>query len=558
MTNSTILEQRPWLKHYQHSIPAEIDVQQYNSLLEMLEESFKKYASLPAFSNMGKTMTYSEIDKLSNQFGAFLQSKGLKKGDRIAIMMPNLLQYPIALFGAFKAGLVVVNTNPLYTPREMEHQLTDAGATAIVILENFAHNLEKILLKTNIKLIITTSIGEMLPFLKRSIVNYVVRKVKKMVPAYSLPSEIKFGKALAEGSKLQLQRQTGTHDDVILLQYTGGTTGVSKGAMLTNRNMIANMLQGAAFMSPFTVEGKETMLCPLPIYHIFAFTMNVLIPMNGGFHSVLVTNPREIKTVVEAFKKYPISMMTGVNTLFNALVNNEDFKKLDFSKLKIAGAGGMALQRAVAEKWLAVTKMSISEGFGMTESSPLASINPFDETARLGTVGIPVPSTEMRIVDNEGNVLAPEEVGEIQIKGPQVMAGYYNRPSATAETIKDGWLSTGDIGAMTEDGYFRIVDRKKDMILVSGFNVYPNEIEDVVAAHPKVLEAAAIGVLNEKTGEAVKLFIVKKDESLTKEELIDYCKENLTAYKVPKLIEFRTELPKTNVGKILRKNLRES
>ncbi|NJL74828.1 MAG: AMP-binding protein, partial [Saprospiraceae bacterium] len=346
-----MLEQRPWLKHYRSSIPADIDVQQYNSLLEMLEESFKKYASLPAFSNMGKTMTYSEIDKLSNQFGAFLQSKGLKKGDRIAIMMPNLLQYPIALFGAFKAGLVVVNTNPLYTPREMEHQLTDAGATAIVILENFAHNLEKILPKTNIKLIITTSIGEMLPFLKRSIVNYVVRNVKKMVPAYSLPAEIKFGKAIADGGKLQLQRQTGTHDDVILLQYTGGTTGVSKGAMLTNRNMIANMLQGAAFMSPFTVEGKETMLCPLPIYHIFAFTMNVLIPMNGGFHSILVTNPREIKTVIDTFKKYPISMMTGVNTLFNALVNNEDFKKLDFSKLKIAGAGGMALQRVVAEKW---------------------------------------------------------------------------------------------------------------------------------------------------------------------------------------------------------------
>jgi len=558
MTNPVLLAQRPWLKYYRSTIPAEIDVNTYQSLVEMIERSFKKYAYSPAFTNMGKTFTYEEIDRHSYNFGAFLQAKGLKKGDRIAIMMPNLLQYPIALLGALRAGLIVVNTNPLYTPREMEHQFKDSGVTAIVILENFAHNLEKILPKTNIKLIISTSIGEMLPFVKRSIVNFVVRKVKKMVPPHSLPHAIAFAAALKEGGKHELKRHVASHNDVILLQYTGGTTGISKGAMLTNKNMIANMLQGEAFMSPFTEEAKETMLCPLPIYHIFAFTMNVLIPMNGGFHNVLVTNPREIKTVIEAFKKYPISMMTGVNTLFNALINQPDFQKLDFSKLKIAGAGGMALQIPVAEKWRKITNMSITEGFGMTESSPLASINPFDDTARLGTIGIPVPSTELRIVDGTGNVLPPNEIGEIQIKGPQVMAGYYNRPDATTEAIQDGWLNTGDIGLMSEDGYFSIVDRKKDMILVSGFNVYPNEIENVVVAHPKVLEAAAIGIPNEKTGEAIKLFVVKKDDSLTEEELITCCKENLTPYKVPKLIEFRTELPKSNVGKILRKDLRNN
>ncbi|MEM6699486.1 MAG: AMP-binding protein [Bacteroidota bacterium] len=552
-------EQRPWLKNYPSGIPANINADQYCSVVEMLEESFQKYKQLPAFTCMGKTFTYGEIDKLSLQFGAYLQSRGLKKGDKIALMMPNLLQYPIALFGAIRAGLIVVNTNPLYTPREMEHLFVDAEVSAIVILENFAFNLQKILGNTNINIVITTSIGELLPTVKGAITNFVVRKIKKMVPAYDIPNTVSFKEALAGGKKFKLQHPETDPNEVAFLQYTGGTTGRAKGAMLTHRNVIANMLQIKAIMSPFVNEQKETMLCPLPMYHIFAFTVNTLAPMNSGFHNILIVNPRDLKTVVKAFKDHSISLMTGVNTLYNALLNNQEFASLDLSGMKIAAAGATALQRPVAEKWQQVTGMSISEGYGMTEASPVVTSNPYDGTGRVGTIGIPIPSTDVRIVDETGTVLGPNQAGEIQVKGPQVMKGYYKRPDATADTIKEGgWLCTGDIGEMSEDGYFSIVDRKKDMILVSGFNVYPNEIEEVVAGHPKVMEAAAIGVADEKSGEVVKIFVIKKDKSLTKDELIQYCRENLTGYKVPKQVEFRSELPKSTVGKILRKDLRDA
>ncbi|MEM9887338.1 MAG: AMP-binding protein [Bacteroidota bacterium] len=551
-------EQRPWLKNYPSGVPANIDPNKYASFVEMLEESFQKYKKLPNFTCMGKTFTYAEIDKMSQQFGAYLQSRGLKKGDKVALMMPNVLQYPIALFGAIRAGLIVVNTNPLYTPREMEHQFVDSNAKAIVILENFAFNLQKIIDKTEIEVVITTSIGELLPRVKGAITNFVVRKVKRMVPAFDIPNTVSFKEALAGGKKFKLQKHAIAREDVAVLQYTGGTTGRAKGAMLTHRNLIANMLQIGAIMDPFVEESKEVVLCPLPMYHIFALTVNIFAPINKGFHGILIVNPRELKTIVSAFKSYPISMMTGVNTLYNALLNFKDFTELDVSGIKIAAAGGTALQRPVAEKWQQVTGTTISEGYGMTESSPVATSNPYDGTGRVGTIGIPVPSTDVRIVDEQGSVLGPNQVGEIQIKGPQVMKGYYNRPQATADTIKDGWLCTGDIGEMSEDGFFKIVDRKKDMILVSGFNVYPNEIEEVVAGHPKVMEAAAIGIPSEKSGEVVKIFVVKKDKSLSKDELINYCRENMTGYKVPKAVEFREELPKSTVGKILRKDLRES
>lgn len=549
---------KPWLQHYGNTIPVEVEVDQYSSVVEMLDEKFKQFSTLPAFSNLGKTLTFREVDQLSDAFGAYLQSIGLEKGDRIALMMPNTLQYPIALFGAFKAGLVVVNTNPLYTPREMEYQFTNSGAKAIVILENFAFKLQKIVQNTEIKHVITTSIGEMLPAVKKMITNFVVRNVRKMVPAYKIEGSVTLGKALALGKSAKLNKHKGTSEEVILLQYTGGTTGRAKGAMLTNRNMIANMLQVKAFMEPYVTVGKEVMLAPLPMYHIYAFTVNTMLPINTGFHSVLITNPRDLSTIVKAFKDYPISIMTGLNTLYNALANLPDFQQLDFSKLRICSAGGMALQRPVLEKWKAVTGNTICEGYGMTEASPVVSTNLYEDGKnQIGTIGIPVPSTILRVVDSDGNPLGPNEAGEIQVKGPQVMKGYYNRPEATASTVVDGWLNTGDIGEMTEDGYFKIVDRKKDMVLVSGFNVYPNEIEEVVAGHPKVNEAAVIGVPHPRTGEAVKLFIVKKETSLTKEEIISYCRENLTAYKVPKIVEFREDLPKSTVGKILRKNLRE-
>ena len=548
---------RPWLKNYPSDIPANINPDSYVSLVAVIEEAFSKYQKLPAFTCMGKTITFEELDIKSKQFAAYLHSRGLEPGDKIALMMPNLLQYPIALFGALRAKLIVVNTNPLYTPREMRHQFTDSGVKAIVIAENFAVNLEKIIGDTQINTVIVSSIGELLGFVKGAITNFMVRKVKKMVPKYNLPNTVSFKEALTQGKKFTVKETQSHPDDTILFQYTGGTTGVAKGAMLTNRNLVANMIQIRAVMLPFLEEGKEVALSPLPLYHIFAFTVNCLSLMSVGCHTVLVVNPRDLPSVMKEFKNHPITLMTGVNTLFNALLNHKDFSKLDFSHLKISVGGGMAVQRAVAEKWQKITNCPLTEGYGMTESSPVASLNPIDGSGKIGTIGIPVPSTDMRIVDDNKNPLDIDQIGEIQIKGPQVMKGYYNRPKATAETIIDGWLCTGDIGMMDKDGYFKIVDRKKDMILVSGFNVYPNEVEDVIAAHPKVLEVAAIGVPDEKSGEVVKVFIVKKDKSLTKEELSTFCKERLTGYKRPKQIEFRTELPKSPVGKILRRLLRE-
>lgn len=550
-------EHRPWLTNYPGGVPANINPDAYATVVDLFNDCFKKYQSLPAFSCMGKQLTYKQIDKMSKAFGAYLQSRGLEKGDKIALMMPNMLQYPIALLGAVRAGLIIVNTNPLYTAREMHHQFTDAGVKAIVIAENFASKLQEILPDTGIKTIITTSIGELLGFPKATIVNFVVRNLKRMVPKYEIPNAVNFSEALKQGKKFKLTEHPTSSEDVVALQYTGGTTGVSKGAMLTNRNLVSNMLQVRAYISPFLEEGKEIALCPLPLYHIFAFTVNCLVMMEQGSHSILITNPRDLSTVVGAFKSYKITLVTGVNTLFNALCNNKSFQEQDFSSLKVTVGGGMAVQRPVAEAWQRITGCVLCEGYGMTEASPVVTTNPIDGSGRIGTIGLPLPSTDVRIVDDQGNVLTTEQVGEIQVKGPQVMKGYYNRPEETNNTIKDGWLCTGDIGKMYSDGYFEIVDRKKDMILVSGFNVYPNEIEEVLAGHPKVLEAAAIGIPDSKSGEVVKVFIVKKEKSLSKDEVIAYCKTNLTGYKVPKKVEFRDELPKTNVGKILRRKLRE-
>ena len=551
-------EERPWLKNYPKGVPANIDPQAYPQLIDMAEEAFRKYAMLPAFTCMGKDLTYQQIDELSSRFGAYLQSRGLEPGDKIALMMPNLLQYPIALFGALRAGLVLVNTNPLYTPREMKHQFVDSEAKAIVIAENFAANLEKIIGETRIKTVIVTSIGEMLGPLKGALVNFVVRTVRKGVPKYNIPNTVSFREALRRGKRFSLDRIAGKPDDVIMLQYTGGTTGVSKGAMLTNQNMVANMEQIRSVMSPFLKEREENTLCPLPLYHIFAFTVNCLAMMNIGARTILVVNPRDLKSVMKEFKNFQISLVTGVNTLYNALLNHPDFSSLDFNPLKISVSGGMALQRSVAEKWQQVTGCPLCEGYGMTETAPVATVNPLDGTHRLGSIGLPVPSTEVRIIDETGNPVGPEMSGEIQVRGPQVMKGYFNRPDESAKVISpDGWLSTGDIGVMAEDGFFSIVDRKKDMILVSGFNVYPNEIEEVISTHPKVLEVAAVGKPDDKSGEVVKIYIVKKDKSLSEKEIIDFCKQNLTGYKVPKEVEFRKDLPKTNVGKILRRALRD-
>ena len=547
---------KPWLQNYPAGLPANIEPDQYPRLMDMVEESFKKYADSPAYVSMGKTLTFGDVDRLSAQFGAYLLSRGLEPGDRVAIMMPNLLQYPIALMGALRAGLVVVNTNPLYTPREMRHQFVDSGAKAIIIAENFAANLQQILGETQINTVIVASIGEMLG-LKGHIVNFVVRNIKKMVPKYAIPNTVTFQTALQQGAKFTLPPLTTGPDDTIILQYTGGTTGVSKGAMLTNRNLVANMMQIRAIMMPVLGGENNTVLCPLPLYHIFAFTVNCLAIMSVGGLNVLIVNARDLPALIKEWHKYKPTLVTGVNTLFNALLNHPDFASLDFSNLKAAVGGGMAVQRAVAERWQQVTGCQLTEGYGMTEASPVISCNPLDATMRIGTIGMPAPSTDVRIADDAGNVLPQGQVGEIQTQGPQVMKGYWQRPEATAEVIKDGWLCTGDMGLMHPDGFFQIVDRKKDMILVSGFNVYPNEIEAVVAMHPKVLEVAALGIPDEKSGEVVKVFVVKKDPSLTEAEIIEHCRTNLTGYKVPKKVEFRTELPKTNVGKILRRALRE-
>jgi long-chain acyl-CoA synthetase len=547
---------RPWSKNYPSGIPANIDPSVYPTLLDYIDNRCKLYKSKKAFSSMGVEISYKQLDKLSTDFGAYLQSRGLEPGDKIAIMMPNLLQYPIALFGAFKAGLIVVNTNPLYTPREMEHQFVDSNVKAIVILENFALNLEKILEKTQIKTIILTTVGEMLGTLKGAIVNFAVKHIKRMVPKFNLPNVVYMKDALKQGYKFKIKDFDNTPDSVIVHQYTGGTTGVSKGAMLTNKNLVANMLQIKSFMDPYLDDGDQIILAPLPLYHIFAFTVNCLACMEMGALTVLVLNPKQLETVVKEFDRYKLTGMTGVNTLYNALLNFDAFKKADWTHLKFIAAGGTALQRSVAERWTELTGQHISEGYGMTEASPVVSSNPCGKTI-LGSVGLPVPSTDVRIVDSHFAVLPFGETGEIQVKGPQVMKGYYNKPVETGHAITpDGWLNTGDLGTLDAEGYLRIVDRKKDMIIVSGFNVYPNEIEDVISHHPKVLEVAAVGIPSEKSGECVKVFIVKKDKSLTEKQILDYCKENLTGYKIPKEIEFMSELPKSNVGKILRKDLK--
>ncbi len=551
------MDARPWLQNYPKGLPANIDVDKYPNLNAFIKEALQKYSKHPAFYSMGKTLTYGEIDKMAEHLGAYLHSRGLKPGDRVAIMMPNLLQYPIALFACIRAGLIVVNTNPLYTPREMLHQFNDSGVKGIIIVENFASNLQEILDKTEIDTIILTSIGEMLGPIKGSVVNFVVRSVKRMVPKFELPNTIGFKEAIHQGKKFTIKPFEDTPDRVISHQYTGGTTGVSKGAMLTNRNLVANMLQMKACLDTMMKEGEEVTLCPLPLYHIFAFVVNCLAVMSYGSMNVLIVNARDLKSVIKELKNHKITLISGVNTLFNALLHDKEFASLDFSHLKLSVGGAMAIQRSVNDRWKEVTGRNLVEGYGMTEASPAVSVNPIDGSGRIGTIGMPIPSTELRIVDENGNPLPPGEEGEIQVRGPQVMLGYYNQPEETARVIRDGWLCTGDIGLMEEDGYFRVVDRKKDMILVSGFNVYPNEIEDVVSAHPKVLESAAIGIPSERTGERVKLFVVKKDKSLKEEELMEYCRKNLTQYKLPKEIEFRESLPKTNVGKILRRELRE-
>ena len=557
------MAERIWLKNYPKDVPHDIDTQGYSCLVDLINDTLVKFKDRPAYTSVvgssKKTLSFADIDSKSKAFGAYLQSLGLKPGDKIGLMMPNLLQYPIALFGAMRAGLIVVNTNPLYTGREIEHQFNDAGVKAVVIAENFAFELEKVIAKTQVKHVIVASIGEMFGGIKGTVINFVVRNIKKMVPKYNLPGAVKFTTALKKGNPANLKMHKTGLDEVILLQYTGGTTGVSKGAMLTNSNMLHNMFQVKAWISDADLkEGVERILTPLPLYHIFSFTVNCLCLGSFGAENILVINPRDIPALVKIIAQGQPSLITGVNTLFNALLNNEDFRKLDFSKLKVVVGGAMAIQRPVAERWRELTGITLTEGFGMTESSPVVSVNPLRGDARIGTIGMPVPSTWVRICDEDNNVLPLGQAGEIQVRGPQVMKGYYNQPEATASTITpEGWLRTGDVGIMDEDGFVKIVDRIKDMILVSGFNVYPNEIEEVLASHPKVLEAAAIGVPDEKSGEAVKVFVVKKDASLTQEEVMAHCNENLTGYKRPRVVVFRDELPKTNVGKILRRALRD-
>ena len=553
-----MMESRPWHAHYPKGVPAYIDVNQFRSVTHFIDECLAKFAGQVAFTNLGKEMTYAEVDRHSKHFAAYLQSLGLKKGDRIAIQMPNLLQYPVALFGAVRAGLIIVNTNPLYTAREMEHQFKDSGAKALVVLANFADKVEQILPHTDIQHVIITEVGDLVGGLKGAIVNFVIKRVKKMVPAYHLPKAVSFKQALAKGSKLTFKPVECSHDDVGFLQYTGGTTGVSKGATLTHGNLIANMQMLFAWMGTELQEKRETVITALPLYHIFAFTVNCLTMLKLGARNVLITNPRDFPAFVKEMSKEKFSVITGVNTLFNALVNNEDFQKLDFSNLRIAMGGGMAVQSATNEKWKALTGKPIIEGYGLSETSPVLTANPLDGTERMGYVGLPMPSTDVAIMDEEGNIMPIGERGEICGKGPQVMSGYWNRPDETAKVFHPGgWFRTGDIGIMDETGFFKIVDRIKDMILVSGFNVYPNEVEDVIAMHPGVLECAAIGVPDDKSTEAVKVFIVKKDPALTPESVKDFCRDKLTGYKMPKHIEFREELPKSNVGKIIRRHLRD-
>ena len=552
--------ERPWLENYPAGVPEQIDVGQYASVPAVLEEAFTRFRDRPAFSSFGRQLSYGQIDEMSRQFAGYLTGVlKLGKGDRIAIMMPNVLQYPIALFGALRAGLVVVNTNPMYTARELKHQLDDAGAKAIVVLDNFAGTLQHVAAETQVQHVITTGIGDLLGFPKGALINFVLKHVKKMVPAFDLPQAVRFRDALARGAAHPLQPVTLTHDDIAFLQYTGGTTGVAKGAMLTHGNMVANMLQAAAWIGTDLVKpGKEVIITALPLYHIFSLTANGLVFMRLGGLNWLITNPRDMPGFVKELRKSGFTALTGVNTLFNGLLNTPGFSELDFSKLHLTLGGGMAVQRAVAERWKKITGCTLAEAYGLTETSPAVCINPLDLKEYNGSIGLPVPSTNVAIWSEDGQPLPTGEVGELMVHGPQVMKGYWNRPDETAKVLgADGWLHTGDIAKMDANGYFYIVDRKKDMILVSGFNVYPNEVEDAVMAHPGVLEVAAVGVPDEHSGEVVKLFVVRKDPNLTEEALKQFCRENLTGYKRPKLIEFRDSLPKSNVGKILRRELRD-
>jgi len=551
--------EKPWLDSYERGVKAEIDETLYQSIPNVFRQSVEKFANQPAFQNMGKTLTYAEVGKLAQDFASYLQNVlKLPRGERVAIMLPNLLQYPIALFGILQAGLVAVNTNPLYTPRELEHQLKDSGATTIIVLENFANTLELVLPRTQIKHVIVASVGEMFGFFKGTLMNFVLRKVKKMVPEYRISDTIPFQTALKEGAAHTFRPVSLTREDTALLQYTGGTTGVAKGAILSHGNICANMQQAAEWIVNLLQPGKETVIAALPLYHIFALTVNLMIFTQAGSKIILITNPRDMKSFIGDMKKERVSVFVGVNTLFNGMVNQPDFATVDFSSLKLTLGGGMATQKAVAEKWKNITGTPIVEAYGLTEASPGVCANPLNIPTYTGGIGLPIPSTEIELRDADGNEVIQGQPGEMWIRGPQVMKGYWNRPEETAKVLDSrGFLATGDIAVMDEKGWFKLVDRKKDLIVVSGFNVYPNEVEDVAASHPKVLEAACIGVSSPKTGEALKLFIVKKDESLTAEELIAFCRTELTAYKVPKDIEFRDELPKSNVGKILRRELRK-
>ncbi len=563
MTTNTAAKpaEKPWLKSYPSVVPPEIGPLPAESIGELLVNACRKFSSRPAFTCMGKSLDYNDMERQSSAFGAWLQSKGLAKGARVAIMMPNVLQYPVAMMGVLRAGLTVVNVNPLYTPRELEHQLKDSGAEAIVILENFAATLQACVAKTNVKHIIVASMGDMLGTVKGTIVNLVVRRVKKMVPTWSLPNHVTFNAVMKEGGARTFKPVPVTADDVAFLQYTGGTTGVSKGATLLHRNILANVAQNALWVeSAFIKKPRPERLvyvCPLPLYHIYALTVNALTGMQQGAQNILIPNPRDIPGFVKELQQYPINIFPGLNTLFNALLNNAEFAKIDFKPLLLTFGGGMAVQRPVAERWKKMTGCVVSEGYGLSETSPVATANRFDADEFSGTIGLPIPSTEIAIRDEDGKDMAIGEVGEICIRGPQVMAGYWNRPDETAKVMaEDGFFKSGDMGFMDANGYIKIVDRKKDMILVSGFNVYPNELEEVVAQHPGVLEVAAIGVPDEHSGEVPKLFVVKKDPNLTAAALHEYCRENLTGYKRPRHIEFRADLPKTNVGKILRRELR--
>jgi long-chain acyl-CoA synthetase len=558
-TKNNLHPRRIWTQHYYAGMKQTMDYGGYENLLDAFDDSVKKFAKQKSFSNMGASLTYTELDLQVGRFASFLQHElKLKKGDRIAIQLPNLLQFPIALFGALRAGLVVVNTNPLYTPKEMQYQFKDSGAKAILILANFANHLEQVIKDTDIESVIVTEIGDCLSFPKRLLVNAVVKHLKKMVPTFTLPQAYSFNQALELGAARPYNEVTMNREDTAFLQYTGGTTGVSKGATLSHGNILANMMQIVVWMKPKLKEGEEIILTPLPLYHIFSLSVNCMALMHYGAENVLITNPKDIPAFIKEMKKHKFTVLSGVNTLFNALMNHQDFTTIDFSSCKLSVAGGMALQSNVAKRWLELTKTPIMEGYGLSETSPVLTVNPIWGGDIVGTIGIPVHATDLILLDDDGKEVPIGTEGEIAAKGPQVMKGYWNRPDETAKIFIDGWLKTGDIAIQLESGFFKIVDRKKDMILVSGFNVYPNEVEDAIASHPGVLEVAVIGVADERSGEVVKAFVVKKDASLTEAQVIEYAKKSLTGYKVPRSVEFRTELPKTNVGKILRRALRST